>query len=92
MSRYLSLESALTKELDKLEEKYRNGSEMSEGDLRRVDLLTHSLKSLDCFVSRKESEEMQRMSYENNNSYYVNPNTRYVDQNRQYYTPNDRRW
>ena len=92
MSMYLGLESALRKELDKLEEKYRNGSEISEGDLRRIDLLAHSLKSLNCYVQKKESEEMQRMAYEGNG--YYNPNTRYMEQNRQYqsYMPSDRRW
>ena len=89
MSMYLGLESALRRELDKLEEKYRNGAEMSEGDLRRIDLLAHSLDSLGCYAEKKNSEEAQRMAYEG--SYY---NQRYADQNRQYpsYMQNDRRW
>ena len=95
MTRYLNLESAMCRELEKLEEKYRNGSEMSEGDLRRVDLLAHSLKSLSRYLAAKESEEAQRMAYESNNQYYT-PNTRYMGQNQggqyQGYMPNDRRW
>ena len=91
MTRYINLESALCRELDKLEEKYRSGAEMSEGDLRRVDLLTHSLKSLGVYVAKKEAEEAQRMAYQNN-GYYVQ-NNGYVDQNKyQGYMPTERRW
>ena len=39
--KYDLLESKICKELDLLEEKYRTGAEMSEGDLRRLDLLAH---------------------------------------------------
>lgn len=90
MGRYMNLESAMRKELDKLDEKYGNGAEMSEGDLRRIDLLTHSLKSVRCYMEKVDAEESQRAMYENN---YYNQNTRYMDQNRyQGYAPNDRRW
>ena len=89
MSRYLNLESAMCKELDRLEEKYHSGAEMSEGDLRRIDLIAHSLKSLSYYISKREAEEAQRVAYDNSNSYYNSQ--RYVDPNR-YYMPNDRRW
>ena len=92
MSRYVNLENAMCRELDKLEEKYRGGAEMSEGDLRRIDLLSHSLKSIRCYAEKIEAEESQRAMYENNNGYYANPNMRYMDQNRYQGYPNDRRW
>lgn len=93
MSRYMNLENTMCKELERLEEKYRNGSEMSEGDLRRIDLLAHSLKCLIRYISAKESEEAQRVAYEGNNQYY-STNARYMNQGGQYpnYIPSDRRW
>lgn len=91
MNMFPNLEVSLCKELNKLEEKYRSGAEMSEGDLRKADLLCHTLKSLLSYCEKKEAEEMQ------NNNYYV-PNTRYMGQNMnqnmngQYPPYNDRRW
>ena len=61
---YKHLENKMCKELEALEEKYRTGMEMSEGDLRRIDLLVHSLKSLATYKAMREAEEMQ-----NSNSY-----------------------
>ena len=91
MSRYMNLQSTMRKELDRLEEKYGNGAEMSEGDLRRIDLLAHSLKSIRCYLEKIDAEESQRAMYENN--FYNNQNTGYMNQNRyQGYMPNDRRW
>lgn len=67
---YKHLENKMCKELAALEEKYRTGAEMSEGDLRRIDLLAHSLKSLATFAAMKEAEEMQSgNSYMGGNSY-----------------------
>ena len=51
------LEAKMCKELDLLEEKYRTGAEMSEGDLRRIDLLSHAIKSLAAYGAMKEAEE-----------------------------------
>ena len=56
--RYMNLESKLCRELELLEEKYRNGAEMSEGDLRKIDLLAHSMKCLATFVAMKEAENI----------------------------------
>ena len=63
---YKHLENKMCKELEALEEKYRTGAEMSEGDLRRIDLLVHSLKSMATYKAMKEAEEAQRY---NENSY-----------------------
>jgi len=64
--RYMMLEKSLCKELELLEEKYRNGQEMVEGDIRRVDLLSHALKSLATYTAMKQAEGY---GYENNSSY-----------------------
>lgn len=80
------LEAKLCKELDLLQEKYRTGAEMSEGDLRRIDLLAHSIKSLATYGAMKEAEEakygpMGGNSY--NNSYtnsYMNSGTNAYNQ------------
>ena len=64
--RYMMLEKSLCRELELLEEKYRNGQEMSEGDIRRIDLLTHAMKSLTTYTSMKQAEGY---GYENNSSY-----------------------
>ena len=62
----MNLEKKMCKELEILEEKYRSGAEMSEGDLRRVDLLVHSLKSLATYRAMRDAEDMQR-GYGNQN-------------------------
>lgn len=77
---YKHLENKMCKELEALEEKYRTGAEMSEGDLRRIDLLVHSLKSMATYKAMKEAEEynpnIDNSSYMNssrmNNSYMNN--------------------
>ena len=69
---YKHLENKMCKELEALEEKYRTNTELSEGDLRRMDLLFHSLKSLETYRAMKEADEMR---YENNsysNGSYMN--------------------
>jgi hypothetical protein len=65
--RYMMLENKLCKELELLEEKYRTGAEMSEGDLRRIDLLVHSMKSLATYTAMKQAENnsTQNSSYNN---------------------------
>ena len=71
---YQYLESKLCKELSAIEEKYHNGAELSEGDLRRIDLLIHSLKSLATYGAMKEAEEPQYdNSYSMDSSYTNKP-------------------
>lgn len=81
--RYMILENKLCKELEILEEKYRTGAEMSEGDLRRIDLLVHSMKSLATYTAMKQHEmEQYNSSYGMNNGSYVNnsyANNSYTD-------------
>ena len=80
---YKYLEAKMCKELEILEEKYRTGMDMNEGDLRRIDLLVHALKSMATYKAMKEAEEMQNggqyMSQNMNNSYmnnsYMNGNS-----------------
>lgn len=72
---YRYLEAKMCKELQILEEKYRTGVDMSEGDLRRIDLLVHSLKSLATYSAMKEAEEMNNTPY--NSSYDNNSGNSY---------------
>jgi len=82
--RFMILENKLCKELEILEEKYRSGNEMNESDLRRIDLLTHAMKSLAAYTAMQtESPQMYNNSYMNNSymngsymngSYMNNPN------------------
>lgn len=67
------LEAKLCKELDLIEEKYRNGAEMGEGDLRRVDLLAHALKCLAGYAEKKEAEEMRHPDGYQQSYGYMNP-------------------
>ena len=66
MNRYMMLENKICKELDLLEEKYRTGAEMSEGDLRKLDLLSHSIKSLITYVAMKQNDMPQQMPQQMN--------------------------
>lgn len=81
--RYMNLESKLCRELEMLEEKYRNGHEMSEGDLRKIDLLAHAMKCLATFVAMRESDYQEEQyidaSRMGNNSYM---NNSYMNYNR----------
>ena len=105
--RYIMLESKLCKELELIEEKYRNGADMSEGDLRRVDLLAHSLKCLIGYTTMKQSENHENNSSYNssynsyngnsyqNNSYangYPQGHDMSRDMQRMPYYPEERRW
>ena len=65
------LEQKLCKELDTLEDKYRSGAELSENDLKRIDMLYHALKNKAKYEGEKEAEEynMHSMSYENRGGY-----------------------
>lgn len=53
------LENKMCKELDNIEERYRGGAEMSEADLRKIDMLVHALKSLATYEAMKEAAEYQ---------------------------------
>lgn len=62
------LEQKMCKELDTLEEKYRGGAELSENDLKRMDMIYHTLKSKATYDAMKEADEYNMYggaSYEN---------------------------
>ena len=73
---YMNLEKNMCRELEALEEKYRNGAEMSEGDIRRIDLLAHALKSMSTYKAMKQAEGYEGNQYQENynqgNSYMNN--------------------
>lgn len=65
------LEQKLCKELESLEDKYRGGKELDETDLKRMDLIYHTLKSKATYDAMKMSEEynMSGASYEYRGGY-----------------------
>lgn len=57
MNKFEALEKAMCKELEAIEQKLKGGTEMSETDLKRVDMLTHAMKSLATYTAMKDAEE-----------------------------------
>lgn len=70
--RYEHLENKLEKELSNLEEKYRQGAEMTEGDPKRADMLAHTAKCLMAYEKMMADMNSQHESYPNNNPYVSN--------------------
>ncbi len=64
-----NLENTLCDELDHLNEKYKNGQEMSSGDLQKADALFHALKSAATYKAMKEAEGMDGQSERSYGSY-----------------------
>lgn len=58
MEKFEELERAMCKELEAIEQKVKGG-EMSETDLKRVDMLAHAMKSLATYKAMKEAEEYE---------------------------------
>ena len=56
MDKFESLEKAMCNELEAIEKKL-NGGEMTETDLKRIDLLAHAMKSLATYKAMKDPEE-----------------------------------
>ena len=57
MSKFESLEKAMCKELEAIEQKLKAGTEMSVDDLKKADMLSHAMKSLATYTAMKEAEE-----------------------------------
>ena len=79
------------KELDLIQEKYRNGAEMTEGDLRRLEMLSHSGASL-CKINKFQKDEdimpmNPSMNGSGNNSFM---NSSYNNQYQSAYPTNQR--
>ena len=51
-----SLYDAIHREMDKLAEKYENGAQMTEVDLRSIDTMAHALKCLATYSAMKETD------------------------------------
>ena len=51
-----NLENVMCDELDKLDEKYQNGQEISSGDLQKADLIFHALKSAATYKAMKDGD------------------------------------
>lgn len=59
MDKFEALEKAMCKELEAIEQKIKGGTEMSETDLKRIDMLAHAMKSLATYKAMKEAEEYE---------------------------------
>lgn len=57
------LENAMCEELDKLNEKYQQGQEISAGDLQKADIIGHALKSLTTYEAMKGESGYDGGSY-----------------------------
>lgn len=57
MDKFEALEKSMCKELEAIEQKLKGGTEMSETDLKRVDMLAHALKSLATYKAMMEASE-----------------------------------
>lgn len=56
---YNTLEKAMCKELEAIEQKLKGGSEMTTQDLEKIDKLTHAMKSLATYKAMKMAEEYE---------------------------------
>lgn len=59
MKKFENLEKSMCRELEIIENKLQNGTEMSETELKRADILLHAMKSLATYNAMKESEEYE---------------------------------
>lgn len=60
------IEEKICKEIDEIKEKLRGGGDISESDMKRLDLLYHTLKSKAGYEEKKYAEyDMGGMSYAN---------------------------
>ena len=48
---------ALHREVEKLNKKYENGTQMSMADLEDIDLIAHALKNITTYEAMKTSED-----------------------------------
>ena len=59
MEKFEALEKKMCQELEAIEQKLKSGAEMSETDLKRADLLAHTMKSLATYKAMKDAEEYE---------------------------------
>lgn len=57
MSNFESLEKAMCKELEAIDQKLKSGVDLNTNELDRADKLAHALKSLATYTAMKNSEE-----------------------------------
>ena len=57
MGKHRSIEEKLCKELEELDEKYRDGGALTEADLKVIDTISHALKCLATYDAMKDAEE-----------------------------------
>ena len=57
---YPNICDAIHREMNTLEEKYANGTQLSMKDMEDIDIMTHALKSIATYSAMVESEEDYR--------------------------------
>lgn len=57
MNKFEMLEKKMCQEIEAIEQKLSAGTEMTDVDLKRVDMLAHAMKSLATYKAMKEAEE-----------------------------------
>lgn len=62
MGKFEALEKEMCKELEAIEQKLKAGTEMSETDLKRADMLAHAMKSLATYEAMRGEEDWEGMS------------------------------
>ena len=62
MKKHEIIEQELCKEIDKIENALKAGQTMSFDDLKKLDLMYHTLKDISTYNAMKESEEYEGMS------------------------------
>lgn len=82
---YENLENAMCEELEKMNEKYKNGQEISSGDLQKADLIFHALKSAATYEAMK-GESGYDGSYARGRS---RTSGRYMSRDSRSYTPRE---
>lgn len=63
MDKFEFLEKKMCEELEAIEQRLKNGAEMSETDLKRADILAHAMKSLATYKAMKDAEEYEMDGY-----------------------------
>ena len=62
MNKHEIIEQELCKEIDRIENGIKSGQSMSFDDLKKLDLMFHTLKDISTYKAMKESEEYKGMS------------------------------
>lgn len=93
MGRFENIEHVMCEELERMNEKYQNGQEISSGDLQKADMIFHALKSAETYKAMKGEYGMDEGRSERSYARGRNPETgRYVSRDGGSYRGNSMRY